>query len=172
MPREEAPPSLWRNPSCRGGQRARACLVLSLFFSLFLPPTRTRRRRDFVRRRRVVQRVSFPPPIPPNGEKVSQFAFWWDPAVCGAISWGRGGEDGRRKKKWGPSCCHTPGQTMMMMMLHLPIPPFPSPSLFFLLLSRSVRTHRESLYTVSGFPSSSSLFCFLLLLVFVAPPFT
>lgn len=40
-------------------------------------------------------------------------------------------------------------------------PPHPSlpPSLFFLLLLRSVRTQRESLYTVSGFPSSP-FFCF------------
>lgn len=96
-------------------------------------------------------------PFPPNGEKVSQFAFWWDPAVCGAISWGRGGEEGR-KKKMGAFLLPHPWADDDDDDASPPHPSLP-PSLFFLLLLRSVRTQRESLYTVSGFPSSP-FFCF------------
>lgn len=82
-----------------------------------------------------------------------------------------GEEEGKteEKKKWGPSCCHTPGQTMMMTMLHLPTLPSLPLTFFSPPLEERAHTQRKPVYCF-WLPLLTFFVLFLLLLVFVALP--
>lgn len=136
--------------------RALAWYFIS-FFSLFLPPTRTRRRRDLCDGAVLCRESLSLLPFPPTARRCRNLPSGGTPPCVVPFL---GEEEGKTEEK----------KKMGAFLLPHPwaddddddaSPPHPSlPLTFFLLLSRSVRTHRESLYTGSGFPSSPFLFCF------------